>query len=346
MNGKAAIIESIVGTAASRNDPTHRQSGAPRQTALRLWFYVGVPLVMGFMLGWTQVGRAAEWPKSIALLYWLGFTFGSFYLLDLGTRPFAWLFRPRGVPLWATLIVGQLAVGWIAILPLSRLYTAWIHGFVSPALAGPLPSSSLPELLQRLPSNLVFWVGLNLLFFHGLGMARFGYVPPRWRRAAAQAPHGETYAAPSSTSVAAPIAVDEEAGAAPEAAFVPTERRSELMPVAPRHEPARSEAEFRKPAFLARVRPERDGELLALQADGHYLRVYTVAGSDLILYRLGDALAELPDSEGMRVHRSWWVAERAVSPDTAGDRLRLVNGLEVPVSRSYRVQARERGWLG
>lgn len=197
MNNETARIEPIAGTSASPKGPTNPSLRESRQSTLQIWFYVGVPLVLGFMLGWTQVGRAAEWPKSIALLYWLGFTFGSFYLLDLGTRPIAWLLRPRGVPLWITLVLGQLAVGWIALLPLVRLYTAWIHTFLPAALTGPLQSSSFPELLQRLPSNLVFWTGLNLFFFYALGMARFGYIPPHWGRAASSALPGERYTVPA-----------------------------------------------------------------------------------------------------------------------------------------------------
>lgn len=326
VNDEAARIESIVDRTTARNEPAHPGHGASRQRSLQIWFYVGVPLVLGFILGWTQVGRAAEWPKAFALLYWLGFSFGSLYLLDLGTRAVAWVLRPRGVPLWITLVAGQLLAGWVALLPLVRLYTAWIHTFLPEALRGPLQSSSLAELLQRLPSNLLFWVGLNLLFFYGLGMTRFGYVPPRWGRAPAAGLPGETRGAS-------------------EATFVSTATASRAADVAAASEVAPPRELPTKPAFLSRVRPERDGELLALQADGHYLRVYTANGSDLVLYRFGDALAELSDSEGMRVHRSWWVADRAISPQTDGDRLTLVNGLEVPVSRSYRVPVRERGWL-
>jgi DNA-binding LytR/AlgR family response regulator len=96
---------------------------------------------------------------------------------------------------------------------------------------------------------------------------------------------------------------------------------------------------------MERVRPERRGTLLALKAEGHYLQVYTDAGSDLILYRLSDALLEVGAGDGAQVHRSWWVASSALSPQRHRDRLVLTNGIEVPVSRSFRVAARQRGWL-
>jgi DNA-binding LytR/AlgR family response regulator len=96
---------------------------------------------------------------------------------------------------------------------------------------------------------------------------------------------------------------------------------------------------------MHRVRPERRGALLALKAEGHYLQVHTDAGSDLILCRLSDALLELGADEGTQVHRSWCVASRALSTQRHRDRLVLVSGIEVPVSRSFRVQVRQRGWL-
>jgi DNA-binding LytR/AlgR family response regulator len=96
---------------------------------------------------------------------------------------------------------------------------------------------------------------------------------------------------------------------------------------------------------MERVRPERRGALLALKAEGHYLQVHTDAGSDLILYRLSDALLEVDAADGAQVHRSWWVAARALSGQKHRDRLTLVNGIEVPVSRSFCVEARRRGWL-
>ena len=54
---------------------------------------------------------------------------------------------------------------------------------------------------------------------------------------------------------------------------------------------------------------------------------------------------ELGAADGTQVHRSWWVATRAVGPERQVDRLVLTNGVEVPVSRSYRLAARDRGWV-
>ena len=97
----------------------------------------------------------------------------------------------------------------------------------------------------------------------------------------------------------------------------------------------------RLPAHLQHSR------LLALEAEDHYLRVHCDSGSALILMRLSDAVAELGRLEGARTHRSWWVARDAVTgAERGGGRatLRLVNGLRVPVSRSYSAALRARHW--
>ena len=83
--------------------------------------------------------------------------------------------------------------------------------------------------------------------------------------------------------------------------------------------------------------------------EDHYLRIHTALGSDLILLRLRDALAELGPARGRQVHRSWWVAEGAIaSTERSGARSLLVlrNGLRVPVSKSFRDDVKEAGWLG
>ncbi len=108
-------------------------------------------------------------------------------------------------------------------------------------------------------------------------------------------------------------------------------------------------ASARPPDFFRRMPPALGRDLLALEMEDHYLRIHTALGSDLILLRLRDALTELGPARGRQVHRSWWVAEGAVaSTERSGARSLLVlrNGLRVPVSKSFRDQVKEAGWLG
>ncbi len=291
---------------AAVDDPERR-----RQRWLTFWFYVGVPLAIGFLLGWLQVGRAAEWPRSVSLLYWVvGTCVFMTPLQALGTALVAPLLRALRSPLWLTLIVGQLSSGFIFLNPALQAFRRWLQTNVYPELQLASAGTTVAEFLQRLPSNVLLWVGLNLLFFYGLRMPRFGYMPK------SQATPQRTPAAPSASPVKTPA----------------EERVSEAARAA-------------HPTLMERVRPDRRGALLALKADGHYLQVYTDAGSDLILYRLSDALLELGGDDGIQVHRSWWVAQRALSSRRQRDRLVLVNGIDVPVSRSFLIAARQRGWL-
>jgi DNA-binding LytR/AlgR family response regulator len=97
--------------------------------------------------------------------------------------------------------------------------------------------------------------------------------------------------------------------------------------------------------FPARL---RGAALYAVEAEDHYLRLHTSRGSDLILMRLSDAIAELEGLEGARTHRSWWVARDAVQSADRSEariRLRLPDGLIAPVSRTYGKDLREAGWF-
>jgi len=106
--------------------------------------------------------------------------------------------------------------------------------------------------------------------------------------------------------------------------------------------------EARPVRFLERLPLHlRRARLIAVQAEDHYLRVHTDHGSDLILMRLSDAVAELDGLEGAQTHRSWWVARDAVRGVSRGDgraTLVLDGGLTAPVSRSYSGALREAGW--
>lgn len=99
--------------------------------------------------------------------------------------------------------------------------------------------------------------------------------------------------------------------------------------------------------FLARLSRPPSGRLLCLEMQDHYLAVHSTGGTEVILCRMEDAARELAQI-GRRVHRSWWVAQDAVAtPARIGQRqvLRLVDGREVPVGKSYRADLKAAGWL-
>lgn len=102
------------------------------------------------------------------------------------------------------------------------------------------------------------------------------------------------------------------------------------------------------PAIMGRLRPGlRSGQLLALKSEGHYVRVYTELGTDLVLMRLKDAISEAIPARGMQVHRSWWIARRSkLEQRTNGGRLELKLGVDTwaPVSRTYLAEWKAEQW--
>ncbi len=102
------------------------------------------------------------------------------------------------------------------------------------------------------------------------------------------------------------------------------------------------------PRFLERLPAGLKGaQIYAVESQDHYLKLHTSKGSDLILMRLSDAVAELEGLEGAQTHRSWWVAKAAVMDVRRRNgraTLTLTNGIEAPVSRAFARSLREDGW--
>lgn len=95
--------------------------------------------------------------------------------------------------------------------------------------------------------------------------------------------------------------------------------------------------------FLARLPANMRTDIIALEAEDHYLRVHTLHGSAMVLMRLADAAALIDERIGMRVHRSWWVAKdgvRTIEKSKGRCIARLVNDMEAPISRTYLPAAR------
>ena len=96
-------------------------------------------------------------------------------------------------------------------------------------------------------------------------------------------------------------------------------------------------------------RPEGlNGRIQYMQMEDHYLRVHTDEGDGLALYRMSDAAADLAETDGLQVHRSWWVARDAVG-DVKRERhkktLVTKDGAEIPVGRSFEKTLRAKGWI-
>ena len=100
--------------------------------------------------------------------------------------------------------------------------------------------------------------------------------------------------------------------------------------------------------LLDRLPFDKRGPLVAISVSDHYVEVRTTKGQELLLMRLSDAIRETGPSKGLQVHRSHWVALDAVTAarrDGAKAVLTLLDGHEIPVSRTYLGAVKEAGLL-
>ena len=106
-----------------------------------------------------------------------------------------------------------------------------------------------------------------------------------------------------------------------------------------------------RPALLDRLPVDKRGTLIRLEVQDHYVLVVTTRGTELLLMRLGDAIAEAGADAGQQIHRSHWVSDAGVRSIVreGGRNPRLVvettDGRALPVSRSQSPQVRDR-WSG
>lgn len=228
-------------------------------------------------------------------------------------------------------------------------------GGVFLALAAPFGMSPIP-LIRRLP----YWVGVLVVgTLVGRGLARWferiGWLQDRpWVEAAALVASLTTLLT-GVVWLATRAAFGAKAAASPLDMVLPVLLVSAAMTAVnflAQRQPAETHAApvgAPPPKFLERLPPKlRGARLYAVEAEDHYLRLHTDLGSDLILLRLSDAVAELEGLEGARTHRSWWVARDGFSDVRRGEgraTLVLRSGREAPVSRTYAKALREEGWF-
>lgn len=101
-------------------------------------------------------------------------------------------------------------------------------------------------------------------------------------------------------------------------------------------------------AFRLRLSAKRrSARLIALEAEDHYVRVHTDAGSELVSMRFSEAVDELAQAYGYRLHRSWWAAAESIEAvrwKRGTGEARLAGGIVAPVSRSCAEALKRAGW--
>ncbi len=91
--------------------------------------------------------------------------------------------------------------------------------------------------------------------------------------------------------------------------------------------------------FLERLPADIGSDLVSLSMQDHYMEVVTLEGTTTLHMKLADALEELKNYPGLRVHRSHWVAESEVQTLKRQGRnsiALLKDGRTLPVSARYK----------
>lgn len=128
----------------------------------------------------------------------------------------------------------------------------------------------------------------------------------------------------------------------------PAPQRSDTGVGAAPEDPADSDPEPELPRLARRLPDDFQGPILRLTVNDHCVDVVTRTATHRIRLRFADAIDEMDTVAGYCTHRSHWVARQAIAGverEAGRIMLRLINGDQVPVSRTYRPQLESAGLI-
>jgi hypothetical protein len=317
---RALSADRLPGTMKERYSLPWLHKGMRLSPPAMLLFFLIVPALLGCMLGATRAGVALYFPWGIGLLFWTVSSVGVWGCLFVGSTLVAAALRRWQLPLWLVLSAGAV----LGSLP-GRYFVFSVAGALGDHMfPGRVPQTAPPfemsvgfaaYFLQGWAGVYLIWIVASVLFDRWLASQVepvAGGVDPIRHSARA-----ECHVPLGSVGFNSHHAADwDPKGADPSAS---------LLDRLPRH--------------IGR-------DVVALEAEDHYVRVHTTVGSSLIFARFGDAMTALSALDGVRVHRSYWVrraAVQGVSVQGKGLMLTLSNDMRVPVSHGFREVARDAG---
>ena len=297
-------------------------------------FYLGIPVLMSVMFGINHAGQARHMSIAMAIPYWLGLWVPFWLTLEVATRASALALRPWSAPLWLLLILGSGLAIWV-----SRSYVVWYLAQVrtwmptSAVVVAPPAFSDAWRDIDRFLGFLgtpLFWTAINYYYDRVLGL-------PRYRGRLLELNEPAASDVRPAIKPSAPPAVAGTALALVSAKAAAGATGLQPAPILLQAAPAVTEPQA-APLFLL-LPPTIGSDIIALQAEDHYVRVHTSQGSALVRYRFSDAIRDLEPFDGMRVHRSFWIRRSAIAHIDRGQRTWiavLTDGQRVPVSMAFR----------
>ncbi len=289
-------------------------------------FFVLLPFGLGLFLGAARIGAQEFETVGHQMAYASLLSGFSWACYAVGSKVVSWLLRPWKPSLLAVLLTGHIVGGFTLWWPLRDVLNLAFEPFLMPGSSfGPFwppPPGGLGSYIAISLQGIAWWLLANWVDFRYRRVPRFGFAPEA-------AP-----VTPASPPVAAAVPPVPAAPVSPQA-----------TPSASAPAPAGGD-----PRLIARLPANlRGGDIWALEAEEHYTKIHTSKGNTLLLMRFSDAITEMDPQPGLQVHRSFWVSRRAVERVARVDKrwvVQLKGGLEIPVSRSYRVTVQSAGLVG
>ena len=295
----------------------------PNFSLLRQVSYLSVFLALLFALLEPEPTRSFSFVR--ALSFWLLHISGGLLLALAAANWLAGRFVFRKYPALLPVSLAGL-LGSMAFAPLALGIEAL---FAVAAEAGPADDyldqweldggwrALCAEWLQLLPSYFSAWMLINAVPLVQMADRQRAFSDIQSPAAGAAASEELVTSQPSATTAIASIPVQIAA------------------------EPAASESSA---SWLEQLPPAIGRQLLRIEADLHYLHVYTQGGRAMLLGSLAAVAAELGDA-GIRVHRSHWIAidqVQRVQRNAQGWFCELRDGSRVPISRRRVREVHER----
>ena len=147
-----------------------------------LIYWLGVPLVVGLLIGWFRVGGLDPQAKLAVAGFWAVFVLYGWCTNAVYTWLAKVLLKPWQPPLWFLTLFGALVIGVVNVVPMNQLLLlgqANLPLAVVPMapLRIELSASFLMFYLAAVLPGALLWTGVNGLYDRVLGIPRFRYGP-------------------------------------------------------------------------------------------------------------------------------------------------------------------------
>lgn len=273
-----------------------------RRADRRAWlaFVIVPPVVWALPLAWHRAGLAQDFTLSAALTLWFAQTLASWWLSLAATAFAARVLRPLDPSPWLL-----LTLGYHLNVLLASVYT--------------------PAIVREM--SRLGWIEATPMVTHFFSSARSLSDPAYLRALLIACLPGFLY------WLFANLLFEKFTGKPRTRRAAPNATPAQAREVAP---PTVAPPFFGR---LARLGGLTVDELVALEAEDHYVMIHSTRGKELLYYRFGDALAEVAALDGLQIHRSAWVRRTAIAKTEEVSRtlyVELVTGHRLRVSQSNR----------